>query len=272
MYGKFTQGTVLHGVRYEQYPNVKCSAVIITARCDISQCKVSRFYYLSAMDVNTWVSSEGLIFAAERQLLSEMTKIINDFGEKVPGLKEYQNASSINLRAIIEYISSLPETKDRNAAMKRLEEIKKYSVEEYDEESRLESLSFLKEKAYGHLPEIFDDKNTQYCFVPQNAYCNSVQNPWDGLIINLHDINFFTSDVVDAIERQTIDYDKLTVEQREKYNESFFLEQTGDMIFPEEVIKSPYLEHLMQAFSFAFIRIGVDFDKKAAKDYWKDKK
>ena len=74
-YGKIKQGTIIHGLRSNQYPNRECSAIIITAECDIAQCKVSKFYYLSAMDVRTWMDTDGLDYTTANLPLAQIQDI-----------------------------------------------------------------------------------------------------------------------------------------------------------------------------------------------------
>ena len=44
------QGTVLYGMRSEKYPEKMCYAVIISARCDIANNKITKLYYLIAVN------------------------------------------------------------------------------------------------------------------------------------------------------------------------------------------------------------------------------
>ena len=36
----FTQGTIISGIRSKKYPEIICNAIIISARCDLVNCKV----------------------------------------------------------------------------------------------------------------------------------------------------------------------------------------------------------------------------------------
>ncbi|WP_295752283.1 hypothetical protein [uncultured Oscillibacter sp.] len=275
VYGKFKQGTIIHGLRSEQYRGAPCSAVIITAECDIAQCKVSKFYYLTAMDVRTWMKTEGLAYTAAQAQLSELKSVINDYGKNVPGLSEYKNAAIVDLDGIIEDLSTLSTDKTAQKALQRLKGAKK----EYDlsikTDREVEALfAKLENKIIGNIKSVIDGSLIQYFFLPRISYADpSEQKPddaKDGLIVNFQDIGFFDRHTVSMIEQQKMDYDKLSEEERTKYGKIFFLEKPNDMIFPEEFIHPPYREWLMQSFSFAFIRIGVEFDKSAAKTYWEN--
>lgn len=259
-YGKFKQGTIIHRLRSKRYPGRECSAVIITAECDIAQCKVSKFYYLSAMDVRTWMDTDGLAYTTTNSQLNKFKTLINNFASKIPGLNEYQNVAVVDLDKIESDIRNLPNCIDTSSALKELSKIKTYSSTAKD------VLSNLKRVINGEL--------THYFFLPYNTYTTKRQEelePKDfceGLIVNLLDIGFFDSATVSMIERQDMDFAKLSGPDLEQYRKQFFLQKEGDMVFPEEIISSPYRERLMQAFSFAFIRIGVNFDSTVVKDYW----
>lgn len=259
-YGKFKQGTIIHGLRSEQYPDAPCSAVIITAECDIAQCKVSKFYYLTAMDVRTWMTTEGAAYARDSKQLTQLKKFIEDFSDKLPGPAEYRNAATIDLEDLEAGIRALPETGDTTAALETL--------------SRITSIEPTNKDILGCLKQVFNGSLTQYFFIPRSAYIGKKKEdlkPEDfceGLIVNFQDISYFDAATVSMIERQKMDFEKLSPTDRERYNHVFFLEDKDAIIFPEHAISSPYRERLMQAFSSAFIRIGVDFDSKAAKDYW----
>ena len=39
-----TQGTIITGVRSDKYSNIRCNGVVISARCDLANCKISKIY------------------------------------------------------------------------------------------------------------------------------------------------------------------------------------------------------------------------------------
>jgi len=259
-YGKFKQGSIIHGLRSEQYLNQKCSAIIITAECDIAQCKTSRFYYLVAMDVRTWMVTDGIAYTTRNKQISRLKSFINNFSSTIPDLTQYQNAATISLDRMEADIRSLPALIDTPRALRELEKIRTLRVEQ--------------NQVLNSLKQIINGDLIQYFFLPYSAYTTKrkdslvPEDSCEGLIVNLQDIGFFDIDTVSKIESQDMDFEKLSESDLERYRKQFFLEKTGDMIFPEEQICSPYRERLMQAFSSSFIRIGIDFDSKAVKDYW----
>lgn len=136
--------------------------------------------------------------------------------------------------------------------------------------------------SFDQLDQVFDDKLSQYHFIPRMAYASSLEKDdprkydslhFNGLIVNLSDVNWWEKDLVKQLEDGKLDYKELMDDDRgmeiTAYNKKFFLEKDGDKIFPEQEIGSPYIERLMQVYTSLFARIGVEFDKDIAKKYWK---
>lgn len=46
--------------------------------------------------------------------------------------------------------------------------------------------------------------------------------------------------------------------RRKEINEIFFFEDEEDFVIAENIVKSPWIENILQAFANSFIRIGVD--------------
>ena len=55
---EITQGSIITGVRSAQYQGESCCAVVITARCDLANCKIDKVYYLIALPIDDWFFSE----------------------------------------------------------------------------------------------------------------------------------------------------------------------------------------------------------------------
>ena len=155
-YGKIKQGTIIHGLRSNQYPNRECSAIIITAECDIAQCKVSKFYYLSAMDVRTWMDTDGLDYTTANLQLAKFKTFINNFSGKIPELKQYQNVAVVDLDKIESDIRNLPDPIDTSPALKELSKIKMYRAQTKD--------------VLGNLKRVINGDLTHYFFLPYNTY------------------------------------------------------------------------------------------------------
>lgn len=92
-YGKLTQGSIINNLRILKYPDDPFYGVIITARCDIANCKVSRFYYLLATPVEDWIMTEGVRLATERYYENQLTKVLDIWKDKLPDFDKVKTIS-----------------------------------------------------------------------------------------------------------------------------------------------------------------------------------
>ena len=99
---------------------------------------------------------------------------------------------------------------------------------------------------------------------------NDAENMSNGYILNLLDVYDFDECTAQKIRKQELTYSDLTEDQRQKYPH-FFLETDADMVFAEDSIESPYIELVLQRFSSAFSKIGIDVDTDTVKGYWKNR-
>lgn len=288
-YGTITQGTVLNNCRVEQYPGFRYEGIVVTARCDIAQCKVSRFYYLYAACVETWVKTEGVKLVAKTSYQKKIDEIMSEWKKYFPKETKIISDTLRIVKSNIEMVKpregediSRFEAKRQNT-IKKLKDLEKYLSNEITpklSEQLLKEEGF-KVKIKNILDQIFKGSHTHYCFVPYASYYkfanndeenNKEENEKEGLIVNLLDIDFLDHTTAEKIEKQEIDYNRLKEEDKEIYNKKFFLEKIEDIVFPENVIVSPYIEWIMQQFSHAFSRIGLDgFSWDDVSKHWKDK-
>ena len=280
-YGKLTQGSILNNIKVKEFPDVKFFGVVITARCDIANHKINKYYYLLAAPVDIWIRTEGLKLACSKYRKS----ILKDWENKVPEYENFENYSLNELIDIIDKAKFGDEEKQKIEAIKeqslrQLKELAALSNGKFNTENvnNLLKIDTIRARLKDSLKEIFSGKHTHYWFIPLTSYKNiktqNKEEQYEGLIVNLLEIDFFDCKIASMIEKQEMDYGKLKDDQKEliKYSEKFYLEQLEDIIYPEHEIKSPYIELLMQKFSEAFIRIGVDTpDNNELLNFWKKK-
>lgn len=284
-YGQITQGSILNNMRIKQYPGFSFSGIIVTARCDIANCKVPKFHYLTAASVETWVKTEGLYLAAQKLYEKNLNDILYGWEGTIPNYEALQSGSFENIVNVIKE-AKLPEGTDeknfngkKNTTISELEKIKKYyNITSIDGKlsEELWTDKELRNKALNILQDVINEKLKHYCFLHSTGYNREEglsKQPLDysGLIINLLDINVIDFETANKIENQQLDFDKLNDLEKTKYNGIFFIEKEHDIIYPELEIKSPYLEWVMQQFSHAFIRIGINIpEKKDIIKHYKD--
>ena len=76
------QGTVIYGMRSEKYPEKMCYAIIISARCDISNDKISKLYYLTAVNAREWFCTENGFNEVYSKVLEDKKKNFKNSNKK----------------------------------------------------------------------------------------------------------------------------------------------------------------------------------------------
>ena len=266
---QITQGSVISGVRFENYKGTYCSAVVITARCDLAnKGKVGKVFYLCAVPLKEWVLSRkgiGIIAAKEiKNCQEKLESITKRYGLDLQALIQFSEEEVqtvlLDVKMNEQHIKELCE----NMRIKKEFACIKYSNSRFIE--LLKEDKFKKELV-AKLKEIADGKNTHLCFIPRDAYNNDMCFS-DGLIVDLEEIDCFTTEVKEMIEDYRIDKLELSRTDYEKWNKVFCLSEEPGYVIVDACLKSPWIEYLMQKFSYSFTRIGVDnMQKEHAQEF-----
>lgn len=73
--GPMTQGTVFTCAVAEDYPDSVTHGLVITARCDVSNDKVQTFNYLPIVSLNDWLSRAGRVIISQRLMKETVGKM-----------------------------------------------------------------------------------------------------------------------------------------------------------------------------------------------------
>ena len=252
-----SQGALLYGIKSEKYPGSRCYGIIISARCDIANKKIARLYYLIALDAREWLTTQiGFSFALEQP----MSNAKKQFGQKV--VKRGLNVDDL--------LTFTPEMVEHvlKSEMKEKESID--ALKDYNEYIRFCSLyretryDLIKEKlkhVLARLKEINSGKWEHWYYLPEVAYLKSGKKS-KGLIVDLQELYPMAFEDAELICEGRVDRHKLNLGLDKKTLEHFshfcYLEEDDDYVSIDSIIASPWCEHLMQRFSNAFIRIGLD--------------
>ncbi len=263
------QGTIFYGLRSSKYPEIPCYAIIISARCDIAQNKISKLYYLSAVDAHDWFCTDHGFKCGFAQLITSRR---NAFEEAV---KKYElNAElleTFDLESVRGVLSSSILGKDQAKAIEAFENLYSLIRVDADIESRrtlVRDLNEPKKTKYvtSFLSDISAGKQYHYHFIPKAAYSNS-EDKSSGLIVDLQEIGIMTLEEVKMINSPGIDYQTIMSEaggngeirlSSQELKDKYWLETEDDFVAVEGQLKSPWCELLLQRFALDFIRIGVD--------------
>lgn len=285
------QGTVIYGIRSNKYPECACYGVIITARCDIAQRKVPKYYYLVAVDAELWLRSAcgyelayGNTIIQKRNNIIQKAQIIGLNGETLLNMPKKAVATVIE--------DCVAQNKDNKKAIKKIRELQEtiteyrvFCVEEMNSSDRAAAINSKKNDAINCIKEIDTGKYHHYYFLPQQAYLqNGVMDK--GLVVDLLEIAAMPIEDAERIvspHGESIIWDnipkmpakeeleQLVTENEHVFNKmmdriaehnrlisTYWMKDQDCFVDIEGTTVSPWCEHLMQRFSNAFIRIGIE--------------
>lgn len=287
------QGTVIYGIRSSKYPTVPCYGVIITARCDIAQKKVPKYYYLVAVDASEWFCSEhgyGIVYRNTIQnssnSIESIAKDLELNGEVLISLSE-QDLEIVLSEKRAEYAGQKNLLNKLQSLSGHIAEYNIFNGKHMTDKKRGQAIKRKPKPATDELGMIDKGDRNHYYYLPQHAYLeNQVFNK--GLIVDLLEIGKISISDAEKIRTPGIDYQVLPkipgpeemievintgvqqeidrmfnrIHENKRLSMNYWLKDDSDYVVIEGVIKSPWCEHLMQRFSNAFIRIGLDNPSK----------
>lgn len=251
-----TQGTVINSIRSKKYSDCICFGIIISARCDIANDKVQKFFYLESVDLKSWIFSEvGYDFLIKEKIKSvegNLQVLCTENGLDWDSLKKF---SVEEFKQVIS--TEIQNNKLQNKVFQYFEQYTNYASRGLS----LKDRKFILKKEKGNiiklLLNISNGKDTHFIYIPSSAMQNQIK---DGLVVDLQEIDYLDANTVQDLCNCLIDEKnpELDNEKKNYYDKRFVLsEGTGySMEFCE--IESPWIEYLLQHFSNMFIRIGVE--------------
>lgn len=251
----FDQGTIIHGIRSDKYPSNRCFGIVITASCDIANCKVSKFYYLVAIDVKDWIISDIGFREIFNQFIIQTEKNISDAVQK--NQLDWKSLKSFSVEEAIQVINA--NCKNPSEVIKQYKNYAKYNKQALTIEEKKQTAKEKQKSIISYLQRISKGEILHFYFLPQNAYVKGGKRD-KGLIVDLQEIETISLRDAELIKKKGIDFLELPRDQMEKerLQKSYWLNTCDDFVIISDTISSPWREHLMQRFSHGFIRIGVD--------------
>lgn len=247
-----TQGMIFSAGAVSGYTGKEVYGLIITARCDIAQNKVEAYHYVPVVSLKDWMEISGIAEISERAIDNAKSSIRNimknnDFS---PSAIESQDPRFVMDRLFPEG------SEDRNIRKTR-EKFLGY-IEDIEKASSLSSLerasSLFPGVVSGLAAEVIKNKITGLYFIEKVDPLGEDH----GYVIMLRNVSRIPQSLGRAIEggldvNDYKEYIKSDVTVSGCLDFSAF-----DYCMPVSQISSPYIEHIMQAFSAVFSRIGVD--------------
>lgn len=258
-----TQGTIITGVRSDKYSNIRCNGVVISARCDLANCKISKIYYLIAVPSDDWLlSDEGFnIVLSQRQndLEDKLQTKLGGSGLDWSTLKSF----SVEEFSTVIHDQEVGLKKDTDKVLEVFRTFKNYTSKYLELGDKKAILQNESKSVASSLLKIANGQMMHYVYVPENAYIKdgSIDR---GLIIDLQELEYISIRDAERLVNCEIDIQSkdLSEVDKQRYNNCFFLMDWPGYAMAEYDIASPWTEYIMQRFSNAFIRIGVDGPQK----------
>ena len=258
-----TQGTIITGVRSDKYSNIRCNGVVISARCDLANCKISKIYYLIAVPSDDWLlSDEGFnIVLSQRQndLEDKLQTKLGGSGLDWSTLKSF----SVEEFSTVIHDQEVGLKKDTDKVLEVFRTFKNYTSKYLELGDKKAILQNESKSVASSLLKIANGQMMHYIYVPENAYIKdgSIDR---GLIIDLQELEYISIRDAERLVNCEIDIQSkdLSEVDKQRYNNCFFLMDWPGYAMAEYDIASPWTEYIMQRFSNEFIRIGVDGPQK----------
>jgi hypothetical protein len=264
---KCTQGSIIFGVRTGNVLfnrlRIKSYGIVISARCDLAQEKISKIHTLSAIDIFDWIKTELLAIIIDAKI-----KKIHD------KIRKWAINRELDYKALIEFgpdniIKNINFEKDKSQRSELQNNVNVWkTLTSYDtsvmseaEKVKLINNDFKKDKS-DKLKSLLRGDIASYCFLPKCSYSES-DSKLEGLVVDLKDIGQIPFEHIVSIINNAFDYKYMSNNSKNskrlnELNKLYMLENNEDFVTLCNEIKSPWVEFLMQRFSNAFCRVGVD--------------
>ena len=252
-----TQGTMISSMRSERYIGHQCYGIVISARCDLANKKITKVFYLIAIPLEEWILSDAGFSILLSGVVTNIEGSLKDFAKN-------NDLSWIDLKtfSLEEFEQVVCELQMKNRQAKdiihKFKKFKVYTTHKYGLREKQSIISAERKSFEGGCMEIVSGKNLQFSYIPEDAI-NDIIN---GVVIDHQELDYLTISTAELVDNYKMDVTVLTKEEQEKFNDKFFIIEEPGYSIPLCTIKSPWIEYLMQRFSNMFTRIGVDVPQK----------
>jgi hypothetical protein len=246
--GQLTQGTLFTGATAEHYPLLPVWGLCITARCDMArEIKVQVFNYVPVIRYEDWLRGDGAKLISERieaDLLGKMKSILEENKKSVSVLESYSPLQiATTLLPGNTTFATLAQKFDICTHIRR--ETRLTSAR------RHELVSINRKISEKLVKELWANQLVGFYFLDDLGITDHPSS--NGYVVMLREIHHLPRNVASAIAGGYLiaEYPMAgTNEFCSKTTPFDFAHTTG-------VIKSPWIEHILQQFSIMFSRIGL---------------
>ena len=295
---EITQGSVITNIRSLKYPNFPCFGIVINARCDFAQDKIQNFYLLSALPIKQWINEVLVDEILENDVVTRRKKLLEFAEQSQVDIESFLEMNDEDFREKLKRIESLERKgidklvnlfknwKNAEALLEKPPAEKKSGISSDRLINKLTPLfngnvtnrCFIPKTSYSgnsinaiasHIQEAVNISSENLMLpaeVVETLRSLSLQlhritpeksedsELTEGMVVDLFDILALSMELKAPIEAG--EYTRNTMP--EKYRHLFCFDSDEQQVQVESIVSSPYVEYIMQHFSNAFVRIGVD--------------
>lgn len=248
--GRLQQGMIFSNCLVPGYGSCEGWGLVITARCDLANQKVSVLNYLPVVRFEDWVKEDGrsvLLARAEAEEEASVVKLLKDLNVPESVLL------GTKLPEVLARLLDGLESKQRKPFLVRCEK----ASSRYEEFASHDgpSLEWLKAefpKIYSAIVrELMTHRLPGHYFLPRLE----PSEPMGCYVVLLRQIGAMPSSIASRIPMGIST--ACARDGIEGYEQFLSYGSKDDVAMPLGVLASPYIEHLMQTFSYLLTRIGL---------------
>jgi hypothetical protein len=267
--GVLSQGTIFTCASAEDYHECNVRGLVITARCDIAQSKAPVYNYLPVVRLDDWIHRDGRAILCDRVLKSlngKMRTCLRNSGYSDTILLTQEPADILATLFSDKIDKSKARARDQ---FKKLTEDRK--LVQHCMGSSAEACSIVQmadqfaSDRDALMKEITQQRLNGYYFLPSTT----PQQEAAGHVVLLRQVQHIPRDLAARVGGG-LSEDEYLVACRETATTPDRLSFKAEKFaMPIGSLPSPHIEHLMQAFSVLFVRIGLpDLDPNYLDSIW----
>lgn len=241
--GEITQGSIFNGAKSRAYPGCKSVyGIVISPRCDIEQKKAPLYYYLPAVKMADWMKVDFpplYIKALENEVKVGIRSVLKENRESETVLDKF---SCVEVERIVrKHQPQLkPKVEEKFVVWKAIEAFKRggklKDITDVDTTKVRKNI----------FDELIMHKNMSFYFLESKTE--------GGFVLRMREISRLTPDMLFSLAQGI---DGVLTEKEMEENDLRQLD-ADDIYMPLYVVKSPFIEHIMQHFMHQFNRIGIE--------------
>lgn len=254
---ELTQGTIFTCAASEDYPDASSRGLVITARCDVAHGKAPIISYVPLIGFRDWLFHDGLRLLASRTIADSRGKMKSALRDA--GLSDTM-IDTLASNTIREHLFGLTEKAERSAA-------KRYSDAEAQKETA--EMALLASRGAKAAADLFDAQPKEYQKMLGELLSNGVSDyhfvacsepgeECEGYVALLREIRYLPVALAGELMRG-IDHQRFAAlcHDQPRYIDKLTIVDEEQYAMPVGLVRSPFIELLMQRFTNLYARIGV---------------